>query len=566
MNETDARTIVIVGGVAGGASAATRARRCNEHARIIMYEKDGHVSFANCGLPYYVGGEIAERDRLLVAKPETFRDRFNIDIRTRQEVIAIDRKRRVVRARNVETGEAHEQSYDRLVIATGASPIVPPMDGARASNVFTLRNVEDTDRVKAFVEQQRPRQAVVVGAGFIGLEMVEQLHRLGIRTALVELVDQVLPPLDPEMAAGVQRALEANDVEPHLGDGLKAFRVEGGAVTGVELNSGTWIDADFVVMGIGVRPNTKLAADAGLEIGESGAIRVNEYQQTSDPAVYAVGDAAEYTHGVLGSTTRMPLAGPANRSGRLAGEHAATDRAAPMSPVLGTAIVRVFDKTAAMTGLSTKLARKLGRDARSVVVSGGHHAGYYPGAQPMLLKLIYEPEGGRVLGAQAVGGEGVDKRVDIIATAIRFGATVRDLAGLDLAYAPPYGAAKDRVHMAAFAACNDLDGVTRFAQVDDDLGGMQVVDVRTDAEYAAGHLPGATHMELESLRDRLGELDADRPTVVICKSGQRANVGARILTQRGFSDVRVLTGGMLVANLVRRDAIEFEAKHAATSR
>lgn len=551
-------TIVIVGGVASGASAATRARRCNEHARIIIYEKDSHVSFANCGLPYYIGGEIPERDSLLVAKPEMFRARFNIDVRTRQEVVAIDRARKRVRVRHVDIGEEHEQPYDRLILATGASPIVPPIDGVRAPNVFTLRNVEDTDRIKAFIERRRPTRAVVVGAGFIGLEMVEQLRGLGIETVLVELMNQVLPPLDAEMAHVVQQSLEPRLVELHLGDGLKAIHVEGDTATGVQLNSGASIDADLVILGIGVRPNTKLAVEAGLEIGAGGAIRVNPYQQTSDPAVYAVGDAAEYMHGVLGETTRVPLAGPANRSGRLAGEHAATGRSAQMAPVLGTAIVRVFDLTAAMTGISVKLAGKLGRDARAVVVAAGHHAGYFPGAQQMLLKLIYEPGSGRVLGAQAVGGEGVDKRIDVIATAIQLGATVRDLAGLDLAYAPPYASAKDPVHMAAFAACNDLDGLTRFAQLDEDLAGAQLADVRTDAEFAAGHLRDATHIELESLRDRLDLLDPRRPTVVICKSGQRAHVAARILSQLDFSDVKVLTGGMLVAVHARPGELERE--------
>jgi len=546
MKNDSGRTIVIVGGVAGGASAATRARRCNEDARIIMYEKDSYVSFANCGLPYYIGGEIEERDDLLVARPELFRNRFNIEVHTLCEVTAIDRAAQTVSVQNRQTGVTTLQSYDRLILAVGASPIVPPISGADAPNVFTLRNLEDTDRIKQFVKEKKPQRAVVVGAGFIGLEMVEQLRRGGIQTAVVELMEQVLPPLDAEMAHQIQQALEQHDVELHLGDGLAGFRVADAMATGVKLNSGGVLDADLVILGIGVRPNTKLAEQAGLELGPMRGIRVNEHMQTSDPYIYAVGDAVEYQHGVLGTPARVPLAGPANRAGRLAGQHAATDEAPPMAPVLGTAIVRVFEKTAAMTGLSVKLARKVGREARAAVVVAKHHAGYFPGGEAMTLKLIYEPTTGKVLGAQGVGGAGVDKRIDVIATAIHFGATVGDLAGLDLAYAPPYGSAKDPVHMAAFAACNDLAGLTPLCPLDKDLSGRQIVDVRTDAEVSKMRLPNAKHIPVDQLRERLEELDASRPTVTVCHSGLRAHVAARILRQHGFDDVADLTGGMFV--------------------
>lgn len=553
MNKDASRTIVIVGGVAGGASAAARARRCNETARIILYEKDAHISFANCGLPYFIGGEIEEREALLVASPELFRDRFNIEVHTHHEVTAIDRAAHTLEVRNGDTGASFTQTYDRLILAVGASPIVPPVSGADAPNVFTLRNLEDTDRIKAIVEERKPRRAVVVGAGFIGLEMVEQLHRLGIETALVELADQVLTPLDPEMARLIQETLEQRSVELHLGDGLKAFLLTDGLASGVELSSGTVLDADFVILGIGVRPNTKLAKEAGLELGPMGGVTVDEYMRTSDPHIYAVGDVVEVHHGVIGGPVRVPLAGPANRAGRIAGQHAASDTSSAMTPVLGTAIVRVFDRTAATTGLSVKLARKLGREVRAAIILAKHHAGYFPNSQVMTLKLIYDPTSEKVLGAQAVGGEGVDKRIDIIATAIHFGATVRDLAGLDLAYAPPFGSAKDPVHMAAFVACNDLDGLTPLCQVDEDLAGRQVVDVRTEQEVSKMRLRGATHIPVDTLRDRLGELDPSLPTVTVCHSGQRAHVAARILRQNGFQTVTDLTGGVFMRQHAKPD-------------
>ncbi len=570
-NQADTRTIVIVGGVAGGASAATRARRCNEHARIILFEKDEHVSFANCGMPYFIGGEIRDRDKLLVATPELLRRRFKIDVRTGHEVTAIDRQRRVVRFRRGGSEESLEQPYDRLILATGAAPIRPPIAGLDASNVFTLRNLADMDRIREAARAlaapggagRAERRAVVVGAGFIGLEMVEQLARLGIRTSLVELMPQVLPPLDPEMAHIIEAELKRHDVDLHLGDGIEGLRLapagSSGSMgrslaTGVTLSSGATIDADMVILGIGVRPNTELASAAGLALGKMGGITIDQHGRTSDPNVYAVGDAVEYIHGITGTPMRIALAGPANRAGRIAGQHAATDAALGMSPVVGTAIVRVFDQTAAATGLSVKLAPRLNQTARSVVVSAGHHAGYFPGAEPMFLKLIYEPDSGRVLGAQAVGGAGVDKRIDVIATAMHFRATVRDLAGLDLAYAPPYGSAKDPVHMAAFTACNELDGLASFVQPDAELEGLQVVDVRTDAEVERNPLPGALHVPIDDLRERIGEIDAAKPTVTVCHSGLRAYNAARILMQHGVRDVRVMTGSMSM----RRHALRGE--------
>lgn len=573
MNQPDQQTlrIVIVGGVAGGASAAARARRMNERAEIVLLEKDEHVSFANCGLPYYIGQEIVEREDLLVATPEFLAQRFRIDVRVRQEATAIDRERKTISVRRRDRvekdaggraeggegdagGETYELAYDKLILAPGARPVVPPLEGADAENVLTLRNLEDTDRIKAAVDRLGAGRALVVGAGFIGLEMVEQLVRRGVETTLVELQPQVLPLLDPEMAKLLALELERQRITLHVGAGVKRFEAgEKGLVTAAELDNGQRLETDLVILGIGVRPNVELAQSAGLEIGKSGGVATNDFMQTSDPDIYAVGDAAEYPYGPTGARMRIALAGPANRAGRLAGEHAATGRAAPMAPVMGTSIVRVFDKAAAMTGLSRGLARRMGIDARSVTIVSNHHAGYFPGAEPLTLKLVYTPGDGRILGAQCVGAKGVDKRIDVIATAMRFGATAHHLAGLDLAYAPPFGAAKDPVHLAAFVACNELDGVETICQPDEDIEGKQVVDVRTAEEIERAPLKDAARaiaIPVDELRDRIGELDADAPTVVSCAVGVRGHIAARILKQNGFQ-VANLTGGATLRNLAR---------------
>ncbi|MCA9146439.1 MAG: FAD-dependent oxidoreductase [Planctomycetales bacterium] len=539
--------IVIVGGVAGGASAATRARRMNEYAEIILFEKDADVSFANCGLPYYIGEEIVERSKLVVASAEFLQRRFALDVRTRQEVVAIDRTAKQVTVRNHVTGEEYAESYDKLILSTGASPFVPPIAGRDAANVFTLRNLADTDQIKAATDGGQTKTAAVIGAGFIGLEMVEQLARRGYRTTLAELQPQVLPLFDPEMVQPIEQELQDNSIDLALGDGIKQIVLdESGDATGVELASGRVIAAELVILGIGVRPNVQLAQAAGLKIGQGGGVATNRYLQTSDPDIYAVGDAAEYVYGPTGTAMRVALAGPANRSGRLAGEHAATGNSAEMADVFGTSIVRVFGKTAAMTGLTESLAKRLNIEVRSVTVLANNHAGYYPGAQQLTLKLVYDGADGRVLGAQAVGGEGVDKRIDVIATAMAMRATVRDLAGLDLAYAPPFGSAKDPIHMAAFAACNQLDGIEAFVAANADISGKQVVDVRTKAEVDSRPLGGADqaiNIPLDELRNRLGELDPAKETVVSCAAGVRAHVATRILMQHGFESVGNLVGG-----------------------
>jgi NADPH-dependent 2,4-dienoyl-CoA reductase/sulfur reductase-like enzyme/rhodanese-related sulfurtransferase len=551
--------IVIIGGVAGGASAATRARRMNEAAEIIVLEKDEYVSFANCGLPYYIGGEIADRAKLLVATAEFLRRRFKLDVRTRQEARVINREAKTIEVFDHQIQQAYELPYDKLILAPGAAPLAPPLEGLTAPGVFTLRNMADTDRIHAAVNSSRSKRAAVIGSGFIGLEMVEQLERRGFRVALAELQPHILPLLDPEISRPLHDVLNAHDVAVYTGDGIQKVLVDAsGAACGVQLASGTVIDGEVVILGLGVRPQTQLATRAGLAIGASGGIATNAWLQTSDPDIYAVGDAAEYPYGPTETPMRVALAGPANRAGRLAGEHAATGNSAAMAPVFGTSIVRVFDLSAGITGLSATSAKRYGISARSVTVVANHHAGYYPGAQPLTLKLTYESETGRILGAQAIGREGVDKRLDVIATAMAFRGTVRDLAGLDLSYAPPFGSAKDPIHQAAFAAGNQLDGIEEFVEADADLAGMQVVDVRTIGEVRDRPLKSASHainIPLDELRERYMELDSTKSTVVTCGVGVRGHVAARILKQAGFN-VGNLTGGATLRNRAIQGEVE----------
>jgi len=543
--------VAIVGGVAGGASAATRARRCNEKARILLFEKDEHISFANCGLPYYIGGEIEDRDKLLVAKERLFRERFNIEVFSRHHVTAIDRGAKTLQVLDTATGDSFRQKYDKLILSPGASPFLPPVAGSDAGNVFSLRNLRDADRIKQHIESSGLRSAVMVGAGFIGLEMVEQLHELGIAVSLVELANQVLGPLDPEMAAFVGEDLERNGIHLYLGDSVESLETTNSIVESVKLKSGTVIRTGLVIFGIGVRPNTVLAKECGLKVGAMGGIEVDEYMRTSDPDIYAVGDAVEYPHALLDHPTRVALGGPANRAGRIAGEHAATGSSVPFTPVLGTSIVRVFSKTVAMTGLSEKQAAKEGIPHRSVFVAAGDHAGYYPGAEEMILKLTYHPKTGKVLGAQIVGGNGVDKRIDVIATAIHFGGTVSDLAGLDLAYAPPYGSAKDPVHLAGFVAQNDLNGSSPILAETTGWKERTVLDIRTNAEYEKDSLPNAIHLPLDELRTRIGELRSNESVLVLCESGKRGHVATRILKQNGFEDTVNFSGGMKILRKIR---------------
>ncbi|HOW71836.1 MAG TPA: FAD-dependent oxidoreductase [Phycisphaerae bacterium] len=535
--------ILIVGGVAGGASAATRARRMNESAEIVIFEKGEFVSFANCGLPYHIGEQIRDRSKLLVATPTHFLETFRIDVRTRHEVTHIDRAGKQIEVLDHQTGERSLERYDRLILSMGASPIRPQWNGVECSNVFTLRDMADTDRIKACVDKRKARRAVVVGAGFIGLEMVEALTSRGLAVSLVELQPQLLPNMDAEMAACLEPVLHDHRVAIYLGAQVESLTVEDGQAKGVRLTGGQTLAADLVVVSIGVRPNAELAAAAGLTIGASGAIAVNESLQTNDPSIYAAGDVAEVLYLPTAKASRVPLAGPANRNGRLAGQHAATGAAPAATPVAGSAIVGLFGKAAAMTGMSLKAARKAGFACSAAYAIRGHHAGYYPGAEQMILKLVFDTRSRRILGAQAVGGAGVDKRIDVIATAMRFNGTIDDLASVDLAYAPQFGAAKDPVHIAAFVAQNQLDGHVQQVLPGDPIEPGQLVDVRTAAEADAGTLPGAVNIPVQQLREGMFRLDKNKPVTVFCQVGQRGYVAARILMQSGFKNVRNLAGG-----------------------
>lgn len=538
-----APTILIVGGVAGGASAAARARRMNENARIVIFERDSYVSFANCGLPYYLGGEIQDREQLLIAKPSLFLKRFRIEVRTRHEVVSIDPAAKTLEITDLDAERTYQESYDKLILAPGADPIVPPIPGIDATGVFTLRNLEDTDRIAEAMPLAT--RAVVVGGGYVGLETAEQFRRKGLDVALVELQPQVMPIFDHEMVEPLHRQLEYNGVRLELGNGIASIEERDGHATATVLADGTRLPADLILLGVGVRPNTALAEAAGLELGQSGGIATDEFMRTSDPDIYAVGDAAEYTFAATGAKMRVPLAGPANRTGRLAGEHAATGASRSAPAALGTSVVRVFGTSAGMTGLSLRAAKAAGLAAAAVHVIANNHAGYYPGAQAMAVKVVFEEGDGRVLGLQAVGGDGVDKRLDVVATLMHFRGTVHDLAELDLAYAPPFGSAKDPLHMAAFVAQNHLDGLAPVVEPDIDLCPYQAVDVREPGEVAALPLAGCDqiiNIPLDQLRDRLDELDASKPTVLACRSGLRSYLATRILKQHGFGEVYHLSG------------------------
>lgn len=536
---------LIVGGVAGGATVAARLRRRDEQATIVLFERGQYVSYANCGLPYYIGGTIADRDKLFVQTARGFRERFRVDIRTEQEVVAIDRANRRVTVRRTATGETYEEAYDKLVLSPGAEPLRPRIPGIAHPRIYTLRNVPDTDAVKAAVQEGGARSAVVVGGGFIGLEMAENLRHAGLEVHLVEASDQVMGPLDFSMAAMVHRQLTDHGVALHLSNGVASFADEGGRVA-VSLNDGTALTADLVVLSIGVRPETGLARAAGLEIGTTGGIKVNEYMQTSDADIYALGDAAEVTHRVTGRPALIPLAGPANKQGRIVADNLVDGNRHRYAGSLGTSVARVFDLTVATTGANAKLLRREGIPYVASWTHGTSHAGYYPGAQSLSLKLLFSPTDGRLLGAQAVGYGGVDKRIEMLAQTLQRGGTVYDLAELEHAYAPPYSSAKDPVNMAGFVAENILAGRVRTVTWRDDLLRDEAavrLDVRTREEFALGSIPGFRNLPLDELREHLDELPRDRTIVVTCAVGLRGYLAARILMQRGFTDVVNLSGG-----------------------
>lgn len=536
--------LLIVGGVAGGASAAARARRLSEDADIVLFERGPDVSFANCGLPYHVGDVIPDRKKLLVTTPEMLRQRFRLDVRTLTAVESIDRARKVVTVRNLSTNLVTEEKYDKLLLAPGAAPLRPPLPGIDLPGIFTLRNLPDVDRIKATVDHGI-KHVVVVGAGFIGLELIENLVHRGVQTTLVELNDQVLPPLDKEMTAPILEELKAKGVDVRLANSAESFEtcVEG---IQVRLKSGDVLTTQMVILGVGVRPENKLAVDAGLNVGPRGGIQVNAQMQTSDPDIFAVGDAVEIRDFVTGDPAQVPLAGPANRQGRIAADNI-FGRSTKYRGTQGTAILGLFGKTAAMTGQSEKALLRSKRPYRKIYIHPAHHAGYYPGAEGMTIKLLFDPDDGKILGAQAVGGAGVDKRIDIIAVAIQAGMTVYDLEEMELCYAPQFGSAKDPVNMAGFVAGGLLRGDHPQINLEDALvaagkGEVFLLDVRSPTEYAGGHIPGATNISVDVLRSQLGGLPKDREILVYCQVGMRGYIATRILLQNGFQ-VRNIGGG-----------------------
>ena len=536
---------LIIGGVAGGATVAARLRRMDEKANIILFERGKYVSYANCGLPYYIGDTINNREKLFVQTAKGFTDRFRIDIRTEQEVTAIRPDKKEVEIKNLSTGETYTETYDKLVLSPGAEPLRPGIEGIGSKKIFTLRNVPDTDTIKNYVNTENPKRAIVVGGGFIGLEMAENLHDLGIQVDVVEMANQVMAPLDFSMAAIVHRQLTDKGVGLHLEDGVSRFEEKDGGVT-VHLRSGKQIATDMVLLSIGVRPETKLAKDAGLAIGERGGIAVNDYMQTSDADIYALGDAVEVRHLVTGQPALIPLAGPANKQGRIVADNIVFGNKKKYPGSIGTSIAKVFDLTVAAAGANAKLLQQNNIPYISSYTHGASHAGYYPGAVPLSIKILFAPENGKLLGAQIVGFNGVDKRIEMLAQVIQRGGTVHDLTELEHAYAPPYSSAKDPVNMAGFVAENILNKKSRIIQWRElaELPADTIrIDVRTHDEYKLGTIPGFINIPVDELREHLDELPKEKPIVVTCAVGLRGYLAYRILVQNGFKHVRNLSGG-----------------------
>lgn len=550
-----AKRVLIIGGVAGGASAAARARRLSEDSEILLIERGPHVSFANCGLPYFVGGEIAEKEDLLVQTPESLKARFNLDVRVNTEVVEINPAEQLVTVKNRLTGVETTERYDDLVLATGAAPIRPPIPGIDRKQHFMVRNVPDVEAITTWAAKAEPAaRVVVVGGGYIGLEMAEQLRHRGFTVTLVEALPQVMAPLDPEMAAWLHAELRDQGVVLHLGKPVVSFEDPGveddvSAASIVVLKTGERLPADAVIIGLGVKPEAGLARASGLELGQLGGVRVNEHMQTSDPHIWAAGDVVEVRDSVTKQWSLIPLAGPANRQGRIVADNI-FGRKSKYEGTWGTAVLRLFKLTAACTGANESRLKRAGIPFETVNLHPGSHAGYYPGAEPIALKILFSPESGALLGAQAIGQDGVDKRMDVLATALQAGMTIHDLAEMELCYAPPFGSAKDPINLAGMAAQNILDGTVKQIQWDEiaalDHQRAVILDVRSAGERARGAIPNSHHISLNELRNRLAELseakDHDKEMVVHCQSGLRSYVACRMLAQHGFR-VRNLSGG-----------------------
>ena len=554
--------VVIVGGVAGGATAAARIRRLDEKAEITVFERSGYISYANCGLPYYIGDVITDPEELTLQTPESFYARFRVNMKVRHEVTAILPEEHRVRVKDLETGAEFEEAYDKLLLSPGARPTQPRLQGTDLDKVFTLRTVEDTMRIKNYVNQNEPRSAVLAGGGFISLELAENLRTLGLDVTIVQRPMQVMNPFDPEMAAFIHSELRRSGVRLALGQTVEGF-VEADGGVDVLLKDAAPLHADMVVLAIGVTPDTALAKDAGLELGLKGTILVNDRMETSAPDVYAVGDAVQVRHLVTGADSVISLAGPANKQGRIAADNIC-GRDSRYPGTLGSSVAKIFDLTAASTGVNEANAKKAGLDVDKVYLSPMNHAGYYPGGETMTMKVVFEKGTWKLLGAQIVGGAGADKRIDVLATAIQNGMDVRDLQTLQLAYAPPYGSAKDAVNMAGYMAENLSDGIVKQFYWDevDALprdGSVILLDVRTPREYARGHFDGAINIPVDELRDRMDEIERGKPIYVNCQSAIRSYIACRILSQNGF-DCYNFAGGWRLYDVVMRDA---EAKKTA---
>lgn len=547
--------VVIVGGVAGGATAAARIRRLDEKAQITVFERSGYISYANCGLPYYIGDVITDPEELTLQTPESFWERFRVDMKVRHEVTAIHPEKKTVTVRNLESGVIFEEAYDKLLLSPGARPTQPELPGTGMDRLFTLRTVEDTFRIHDFVEQNKPRSVILAGGGFIGLELAENFREKNMEVTIVQRPRQLMTPFDPEMAAFIHAKMRKKGVHLMLGHSVEGFREENGAVQ-VLLKGEEALSADMVILAIGVTPDTPLAREAGLKLGLKGSILVNDRMETSVPDIYAVGDAVEVRHFVTGEEALISLAGPANKQGRIAADNiCGLDSHFPGS--LGSSVIKLFNMTAASTGINERTAKKSGIDCDKIYLSPANHAGYYPGGRVMTMKVLFEKNSFRLLGAQIVGYEGVDKRIDVLATAIHAGMTVPQLKELDLAYAPPYSSAKDPVNMAGFLAENLSKGLLRqfFWDEIDSLprdGSVTLLDTRTREEYDNGHVEGFLNIPVDELRERLGELEAGKPVYVICQSGLRSYLACRILAQNGF-DCSNFSGGYRLYQTVMLD-------------